>query len=115
MKTLNKIHFYNISDFEGGWFIGNFSPSLLKTSDFEVSVKEHPKGQFWPTHYHKLATEYNCVILGKVKIGKKIFQKDDIFVVPPSVLVNPEFLENTVIVCIKTPSCKDDKYIVESD
>jgi len=47
---------------DGGWFIGDFEPSVLRTSDFEVCYKEHKKGEDWPRHYHKEATEYNLLL-----------------------------------------------------
>ena len=34
----------NVSDFTKGWFIGNFEPSLLKSKDFEVAIKEYKAG-----------------------------------------------------------------------
>ena len=51
---------------KGGWFIGNFEPSLLKTNDCEVAVKSYKKGDKEGKHYHKVATEYTAVIKGKV-------------------------------------------------
>ena len=33
-----------LSDMKGGWFIGNFEPSLYKTNDCEVAVKTYKKG-----------------------------------------------------------------------
>ena len=107
-----KIERKHLSDFKGGWFIGDFEPSLLKSSEFEVSVKLHPKGEIWPKHYHKVATEYNCVVQGKVRIYGEVYEQDDIFVVPPGCTVDPEFLEDCRIVCVKTPCVKGDKYEV---
>ncbi len=100
------------SEFIGGWFIGNFEPSLLKTDDFEVSVKLHPKGEVWPKHYHKEATEYNYVVAGRVKIDDEVYEQDDIFIIHPGYIVDPEFLEDCRIVCVKTPCVPGDKYEV---
>ena len=36
-----------------GWFIGNFEPTLLRTNDVEVAVKEYKKGDYEELHYHK--------------------------------------------------------------
>ena len=107
-----KITKYRIEDFKGGWFIGDFDPTLLKTKDFEVSVKLHPKGEKWDRHYHKEATEYNYVCSGKVKIEDEVYQEGDLFVVEKMYVMDPEFLEDCVIVCVKTPSVIGDKYIV---
>lgn len=107
-----NIERHHIDDFKGGWFVGDFSPSLLKTNQFEVSMKIHPKGEIWPKHYHKLATEYNCVVVGKVEIDGEIYESGDIFVIHPYFVVDPTFLEDCHIVCVKTPSVMNDKYEV---
>ena len=33
-----------LCDMTKGWFVGNFEPTLLKTSDVEVAVKTYKKG-----------------------------------------------------------------------
>lgn len=108
-----KIIKHRIEDFKGGWFIGNFEPTLLKTTDFEVSIKVHPKGEVWDKHYHKEATEYNYVCSGSVMIDGEVYSQGDIFVIEPMFVVDPDFLEDCTIVCVKTPSVIGDKYVVE--
>ena len=46
-----------LSDMKGGWFIGNFEPSLFKTNNCEVAIKHYKKGDYESAHYHKIATE----------------------------------------------------------
>ena len=48
---------YNFNKMKGGWYIGNFSPTVMKTSKLEVSYKVHKKNEKWPFHYHKKAIE----------------------------------------------------------
>jgi len=108
-----KIEKRSLKDFIGGWFIGDFEPTLLRTKNFEVSVKIHPKGEVWPKHYHKEATEYNCVVDGKLEIDGVTYSKGDIFIIYPNYVVDPIFLEDCTIVCVKTPSVIGDKYEVE--
>ena len=110
MKTIKKV---DLNDFIGGWFIGNFEPTLLKTDLFEVSVKTHLKGEVWPKHFHKLATEYNCVVSGEVVIDGISYSEGSVFVVEPGYVVDPEFTKNCKIVCVKVPCVKDDKYIID--
>lgn len=100
----------NISDFKGGWFIGNFEPSLLKNAGFEASVKLHKKGENWPTHYHKIATEYNVVIVGRMTIQNKTLEAGSVFVLYPFEIADPIFHEDTIIVCIKHPGANNDKF-----
>ena len=45
----------NLDKMIGGWFIGNFEPSLFKTNDCEVAVKRYNKGDYEGHHYHKIA------------------------------------------------------------
>jgi hypothetical protein len=35
---------YSLADMKGGWFVGDFSPTVLRTPDFEVAVKEYAAG-----------------------------------------------------------------------
>ena len=37
-----------LDDMIGGWFIGNFNPSLYKTNDVEVAVKSYKAGEKRP-------------------------------------------------------------------
>lgn len=101
-----------ISDMKKGWFIGNFNPSLLKTNDCEVAVKYYKKGEYEAKHYHKIATEYTCIISGKVKMNGVIYQAGDIVVMEPNDATDFEAIEdNTVNVVVKIPGANNDKYI----
>lgn len=99
-----------IKNFIGGWFIGNFCPTVLKTKLFEVCYKIHRKNEKWPVHFHKIATEYNYLIKGRMKIKNKILKKGDIFIIYPNEVADPIFLEKCEVIVIKVPSVKNDKY-----
>lgn len=101
---------YKLEEFWRGWVIGNFEPSILKTDQFEVGILTHQKGEVWPKHYHKLGTEYNILIQGRMIIQGKEIKKNDVFVLEPNEIADPEFLEDCLVVCIKTPSIPGDKY-----
>lgn len=103
---------FKLSDFKGGWFIGDFEPSLLQTKFFEANVRTHPKGEKWDAHYHKYTHEFNVLVSGKMKICGQLVEAGEIFVIPPNEIADPEFLEDCTVVCIKTPSIPEDKYIV---
>ena len=45
---------HHFDDMTKGWFIGNFIPSALRTTDFEVGFVKHKKGDVWEKHYHEL-------------------------------------------------------------
>lgn len=101
-----------ITDFYRGWVIGDFEPSLLKTKDFEIGILHHPKGEKWAAHYHKVATEYNILISGSMRLCDVELVAGDTFVIEPNEIADPIFHEDCTIVCIKTPSNTKDKYLV---
>ena len=99
----------NISQYNRGWFIGAFPNALLQTEEFEVGLISCPKGNH-PTHHHKIATEYNVIIEGRLCINGSILEKGDIYIVDPNESTKQDFLEDSLILCIKTPSVLNDKY-----
>jgi len=107
-----KIHKYN--NMKGGWFVGNFEPTAYKTENFEVSYKIHPKGEIWDHHYHKVATEINYLVTGRMRIQNTELTSGDIFIIEPNEVADPIFHEDCHIVCVKTASVKGDKYILEN-
>jgi quercetin dioxygenase-like cupin family protein len=107
------MHLSNISDYYRGWFIGNFEPSLLKTSDFEVGILNHKKGEYWAPHYHKESVEYNVLISGKMIIQGRELNSGDVFVFDKGEVADPIFLEDCKLVVIKVPSIPSDKFEIE--
>lgn len=103
---------YKMSDMIGGWFIGDFEPTAFKTENFEVCYKQHPKGEEWDTHYHKIATEINYIIRGEMMINDDLLKEGDIFILEPNEVSKPEFLTDCELIVVKTPSAKNDKYII---
>ena len=79
---------------KGGWFVGNFEPSVFKTKNFEVGYLKH-------------------IVRGRVKVNDEIYSKGDIFIIKPNETVDPLFLEDTEVVIVKTPSIINDKYVIE--
>lgn len=96
-----------------GWFVGNFEPSVYKTDQFEVGVLFHPKGEKWPKHFHKEAVEINVLISGKMVLNGEELTPGNIFLIEKNEIVEPEFLEDCTIICVKSPSVPGDKYEVK--
>ena len=96
---------------KGGWFVGDFKPTAFKTDEFEVCYKHHIKGEIWDTHYHKVGTEINYLINGKMTIQNTELNEGDIFILRPYEIADPIFLEDCTVLIIKTPSIPTDKYI----
>ena len=104
-----------LEDMIKGWFVGNFEPTLLKTNDFEVAVKEYNKGDYEEKHYHKIATEFTVITRGRVKMNGVEYKKGDIIVMEQNESTDFECLEDgTQNVVVKIPGANDDKYLGEA-
>ena len=101
-----------LDEMKGGWFIGNFEPSLLKTNDCEVAVKRYREGDYEKSHYHKVATEYTVVVQGRVKMFGTVYSAGDIIIVEPGEITDFYALEDSVNVVLKIPGTNNDKYII---
>ena len=105
---------YKLADMDRGWFVGDFTPTAYKTKDFEVNYRTHIAGEEWETHYHTKTTEINLVIKGKMKFNDVILKDGDIFIVEPWQISDPEFLEDTTVICVRTPSDNDKQVVSKS-
>jgi len=101
---------FKIKDMLRGWFIGDFVPSVLRTTEFDVGVLTHTKDEYWAPHHHKLATEINVLLSGSMTVNNIQIHVGDIFVINPNESSTPRFLEDCKVLCIKTPSVIGDKY-----
>lgn len=103
----------HIKNYKRGWFIGNFNPSILKTDKFEIAVMHHDAGEYVQPHFQKTALEYNVVISGRLRCNGHEFVTGDIFVYDILEVADVVVIEETYILCIKTPSLPDDKVLVD--
>lgn len=102
----------NLGDMIKGWFIGNFEPSLCKTNDVEVAIKEYKSGDYEEHHYHRIATEYTVIVRGRVRMNGAEYGANDIIVMEPGEATDFECLEDgTVNVVVKIPGAVGDKYL----
>ena len=103
---------HHISDYVNGWFIGNFSPTLHGTTDFEVSLKVYKSGEKEPNHAQKIATEVTVVISGSIRMNSGYFSQGDIIVIKPLEASDFEAVSDCSLICVKFPSSPSDKYLV---
>ena len=102
-----------LDDMAGGWFIGNFSPSMLKTNEVEIAVKRYAKYDREGAHFHKMAMEFTVVVSGRVKMNGVEYGAGDIVVIEPGEVTDFECLEDaTVTTVVKIPGASDDKYVL---
>jgi len=92
--------------------VGDFEPTAYRTKEFEVCLKRHAKGERWPKHYHKAATEINYLIRGTMSIQGQMLNLGDVFILEPGEIADPIFFEDCELIVIKTPSLQGDKYEV---
>lgn len=102
-----------LQDMVKGWFVGNFDPTLIRTNDVEVAVKEYRKGDYEERHYHRLSTEITVIASGRVRMNGIEYVKGDIIVIEPLQATDFEVLEDTVTTVVKYPGANNDKYMGE--
>ncbi len=104
---------YQLDHMIKGWFVGDFSPTIIKTQDVEVGVKQYQAGVYEERHHHKIATEITAIISGKVRMNGELYSSGDILVIEPGESTDFEVLEDTTTVVVKYPGAQNDKYIGE--
>lgn len=105
---------FQMSDMKGGWFAGNFEPTLFRTDDFEVAVKCYKKGDYEKKHYHKIATEYTVISHGEVEMNKIKYSAGQIIRIDPGEATDFFVLSDIAITTVlKVPSVAGDKYLSE--
>lgn len=103
-----------LEDMVKGWFVGNFDPTLCRTNDVEVAVKEYRAGDAEGKHYHKIATEITVIVSGTVRMNGVEYSKGDIIVMEPNEATDFEALTDAVNVVVKMPGANHDKYLVDA-
>jgi len=105
----SEIKIHNLNEFIGGWIVGNFSPTLHRNADLEVSVKRFAKGEKNLSYKQLVATEISIVVEGTISLGNKVLNKNEIAIIDPQEFASFESLTDSIIVCIKFPSDPSDK------
>jgi hypothetical protein len=103
---------YKLSDAGArGWFIGDFPEAVHRTKDFEVCWQTNPRGHA-ASHIHNEITEITLVVSGRVLTNGAIYTAGDIYVLEPGDISQIEYLEETSVLTVKTPSIPSDKYLL---
>jgi len=95
----------------GGWFVGNFLPTVYQTNDVEVAIKHYKAGDSEASHHHKIATELTVVISGKIEMNRKLYVTGDIVLIEPGESSQFKAVTDSVNVVVKLPGANNDKYI----
>lgn len=100
-----------LDDMVRGWFVGNFEPSVLRTKDVEIAVKNYAAGEFEESHYHKIATEITLILSGRVEMFEREFVQGEIVIVEPGEATSFKAITDVVTVVVKHPGASGDKYL----
>jgi len=100
-----------LNNFTGGWFVGNFEPSLLKTEDVECAVKLYKANDREKLHYHAIATEITVIVSGTVEMNGISYSAGSIIVLEPSDASDFYAVTDAVTAVVKVPSVIGDKYL----
>ncbi len=102
---------YKLNQFTKGWFVGNFSPTLIATDAVEVAVKHYRAGEAESAHYHKVATELTLIVSGRVRMSGEEVGPGEIIKIEPGQATDFVPLTDTTTVVVKLPCVSGDKYV----
>ncbi len=103
-----KVH--QLNDMIKGWFIGDFQPTALRSSDFEVGIKFYGAGDKESPHVHRIGTELTAIVSGEVEMNGERYSSGSIITIEPGEVTDFVAITDVVTVVVKTPSIRDDKY-----
>ena len=106
---------FDIKNMKGGWFIGDFSPSVFKNPFFEVAHHTHKAGYITPRHTHKISQELTYILRGKMIVSGKELSAGNIFIYEHYEIAEGKVLEDVDLIVVKWPSIPSDKYMVEEE
>ena len=103
---------YNLSDFKGGWFVGNFHPTLFPIKEAEVAIKRYKAGDYDAKHLHKESEEITIVVSGRVSMNGEVYVENDVILIDKNEATDFIALTDAITCVVKIPSVKNDKYVV---
>jgi hypothetical protein len=104
---------FNLNEMLGGWFVGSFSPSVIKTDKCEVAIKKYKIGNYEKKHFHKEAIELTVIISGSVEMNGVIYNENDIILIDKNEATDFKCLTDVITCVYKSISVPGDKYILE--
>ena len=104
---------YRLDNFTKGWFVGNFSPTLVSSDAVEVAVKHYRAGEAEDAHFHKVATELTLIVSGRVRMSGEEVGPGEIIKIEPGQATDFMPLTEVTTVVVKLPCVKGDKYACE--
>lgn len=109
------IQVHRVEQFSGGWFVGDFEPSIFWSKDMEVGFKHFEAGDVEPEHFQRKSTELTFVVRGECRIGDQSLIAGDIAEIPPLVSASFEAMSPVDLIVVKIPSAPQDKVLGKGD
>jgi len=103
---------FDLKDFKGGWFVGDFIPTLHPTTDFEVCIKRYKAGDHDQKHVHNLAVEYTVVVEGIVEMSGVKYHADDVIEIGKGEATDFTAITDAITCVVKIPCVVGDKHLV---
>lgn len=103
-----KVH--QLNEMVRGWFVGDFQPSALQSTDCEVAIKIYNAGDKESPHVHRIATELTAIVSGEVEMNGYRYGAGTIITIEPGETTDFNAITDVVTVVVKTPSVRNDKY-----
>ena len=101
---------HKLADMVKGWFVGEFTPTLVSTSAIEVAVKSYKAGEYEQVHHHKIATEITVITNGSVRMNGTEYASGTIIVLEPNEASDFLALTDVTTTVVKIPGAPNDKY-----
>lgn len=102
---------YDLSEMTKGWFVGNFTPTVLATNAVEVAVKKYRAGDYEAAHHHKIATEITVIVEGRVKMNGIEYGPNSILLIEPNSPTDFLAITDVTTTVVKLPGANNDKYL----
>ena len=102
--------YHKLDEMVRGWFVGDFEPTVARSSEVEVAVNSYVAGDAEERHVHKVATEVTAVVSGSVRMDGTDLHAGDIVRIPPGQASDFLALTDAVVVAVKLPAVAGDKY-----
>ena len=102
-----------LDDMIRGWFVGDFEPTLYRTEAVEVAIKSYAPGDVEARHHHKVATEITAIVSGHARMDGREVGPGEIVTLAPGESCDFAALTEVVLVAVKIPGARDDKYADE--
>lgn len=105
-----ELSLHPLGEFKGGWFVGDFSPTLFPAQAVEIAVKYYKAGDFEAAHVHRVATEFTVITSGRVRMNGIEIGPGTVVRVPPGCATDFSALTDVCTAVVKLPCVRGDKF-----